>query len=249
MLRRNPGFAAVTILTLALGIGVNTGVFSVINAVLLRSLPYPDANRIVAFSDGINASNPERFKAGIEGADFAEWRARAKSFEKMAGYNYADGTLATRETASQTRVISIAGDFWTITGARSVPGRLFEPGESQNSIRTFLLGLQASVQRRSRHIWKNRHPRREAHDRSRHSAAGVPVSLPARFLELARPGRARGVYSCAASLAVRAFAVVRDSKAKTPHLQSKCPGRIARNRKRGLEDYPDRWFPVFREWT
>ncbi len=134
MLRRSPGFAAVTILTLALGIGVNTAVFSVINSVLLRSLPYPYANRIIVFSDGINAANPERFKAGIAGADFAEWRARAKSFEKMAGYNYADGTLATNESASQTRVISIAGDFWAITGARAMLGRLFEPGESQDSI-------------------------------------------------------------------------------------------------------------------
>ena len=134
MLRRNPGFAAVTILTLALGIGVNTSVFSVINAVLLRSLPYPEANRIVAFSDGINASNPEHFKPGISEGDFAEWHGRAKSSEKMAGYNYADRTLATRESASQTRVISVAGDFWAITGARVALGRLFKPEESQNPI-------------------------------------------------------------------------------------------------------------------
>jgi putative ABC transport system permease protein len=130
MLRRNPGFAAMAILTLALGIGVNTAVFSVVNTVLLRQLPYPNADRIVSFSDAMTASNREHFKPGIAGADFAEWRARATSFEKMAGYNYADATLAT----SHTRVVSIAGDFWTITGTRAILGRLFEPEKSQDSI-------------------------------------------------------------------------------------------------------------------
>jgi putative ABC transport system permease protein len=130
MLRRNPAFAAVAILTLALGIGVNTAVFSVVNTVLLRPLPYPNADRIVSFSDAITASNPEHFKPGIAGADFAEWRARATSFEKMAGYNYADATLAT----GHTRVIYIAGDFWAITGAHAILGRLFEPEKSQDSI-------------------------------------------------------------------------------------------------------------------
>jgi hypothetical protein len=86
MLCRNPGFAAASILTLALGIGVNTAIFSVINTVLLRPLPYPDPGRIVAFSEGIK--NGEHFKPGISGADFAEWRAQVKSLEKIAGYDY-----------------------------------------------------------------------------------------------------------------------------------------------------------------
>jgi putative ABC transport system permease protein len=130
MLRRNPGFAIVAILTLGLGIGVTTAVFSVVNTVLLRPLPYPDADRIVSFSDGITAGNPEHFKPGIAGADFAEWRARATSFEKMAGYFYGDSNLAT----DHTRVVSVAGDFWAIAGAHAILGRLFEPEKSQDAI-------------------------------------------------------------------------------------------------------------------
>jgi putative ABC transport system permease protein len=120
------------ILTLALGIAVNTAVFSVINTVLLRPLPNPDADRIVAFSEGIK--NGEHFKPGISGADFAEWRAQVKSLEKMAGYDYRDVTLATANMAYQVRTALVAGDFWSIAGARAVRGRLFEPGEHQDSI-------------------------------------------------------------------------------------------------------------------
>jgi hypothetical protein len=125
MLRRNPGFSIVAILSLALGISVNIAVFSVISTVLLEPLPYPNAERLVAFTDPVNASNGVPYKAGIAGADFAEWRVRAQAFEKLTGYTYADATIATANTAIQTRVISIAGDFWAITGAHASYGRLF----------------------------------------------------------------------------------------------------------------------------
>ncbi len=134
MLRRNPAFTAVVILTLALGIGVNTAVFSVVNAVLLRPLPYPGADRIVAYSDGISQSRAENFKPGIAGADFFEWRAQAKSFEGMAGYDYRDATLASSNDAGQLRVALIAGDFWAISGCQPVLGRLFAQDEPQGSI-------------------------------------------------------------------------------------------------------------------
>jgi putative ABC transport system permease protein len=134
MLGRNPGFTAVVILTLALGIGMNTAVFSVVNTVLLRPLPYPDAERVVAYSDGLDRSKAEHFKPGIAGADFFEWRAQAKSFEGMAAYEYHDATLASSSDAGQVRVASIAGDFWAITAARPTLGRLFETGEPPGAI-------------------------------------------------------------------------------------------------------------------
>jgi putative ABC transport system permease protein len=124
----------VIVLTLALGIGVNTAVFSVVNTVLLRPLPYPDAKRLVAYSDGISKSKAENFKPGIEGADFSEWRTQAKSFEGMAGYFYYDATLAASNDAGQVQVASITGDFWAMTGARPALGRLFEPAEPPGAI-------------------------------------------------------------------------------------------------------------------
>ena len=134
MLVRNPVFAAAAVLTLALGIGVNTAIFSVINKVLLVPLPYPNAERIVFFSNGIAPSSAEHFKPGIEGADFAEWRARATSFDKMAGYDYRDVTLASTDAAYQVRMGLVAGDFWAITGSHAALGPLIEPGEPQGSI-------------------------------------------------------------------------------------------------------------------
>ena len=77
MLLRNPAFAFAAIFTLGIAIGVNTAVFSVVNTVLLRALPYPDANRLVVFSVGITSAMAGRFKPGIEGADFAEWQTHA----------------------------------------------------------------------------------------------------------------------------------------------------------------------------
>jgi hypothetical protein len=82
LLGRNPGFAAVAALTLALGIGANTAIFSVVNAVLLRPLPYTEPERLVTLAY-------YRVETGFEAAhdaDFLEWREQAKAFEKVAAY-------------------------------------------------------------------------------------------------------------------------------------------------------------------
>lgn len=132
VLRRNPVFSAIVVLTLALGIGVNTAVFSVVNTVMIRPLPYPNAERVVAYVEG--ASKTKAVKPGVAGADFAEWRANAKSFDGMAGYFYTDGILASASDAGQVRLASLAGDFWVITGARPALGTLFAPDSPPESI-------------------------------------------------------------------------------------------------------------------
>lgn len=131
---RNKTFTVIAVLTLAIGIAVNAAVFSVVDAVVLRTLPYPDANDLVAFSVGVSASKTSHFKPGIAGADLAEWRAHATSFDKLAGYTYADKTIAARNVADQVRVVSVAGDFWAIVGAEPLLGHLFEPDKDRNDV-------------------------------------------------------------------------------------------------------------------
>lgn len=122
---KNRLFSAVVLLTIALGIGVNTSVFSVLNTILLRPLPYPDSARLVVYTEGISGDKAERFKTGVVGADYAEWRSRARSFQHLAGYQYQDSTLATFNGAIRVRLVSTAGDFWVLTGAQPALGRFF----------------------------------------------------------------------------------------------------------------------------
>ncbi len=125
LLRRNPGFAAVVALTLALGIGLNTAVYSVVNAVLVRPLAYPHPDRLAWLAD-YNAV----FKAEIvAGPDFFDWRDQAKSFEKMVAYGYMDSTLAADGEAQQYRTAQVTDGFWEVSGARPALGHLFAPTE------------------------------------------------------------------------------------------------------------------------
>ncbi|MGH9865085.1 MAG: ABC transporter permease, partial [Candidatus Acidiferrales bacterium] len=84
MLRKSPGFTAVAVLTLALGIGANTAIFSVVNAVLLKSLPFRDAGQLVAISE----AHPNIAEIGAPTADLRDWRAQSRSFEDLAAYSH-----------------------------------------------------------------------------------------------------------------------------------------------------------------
>src|SRR5579864_9377204 len=92
MLARSPAFTAVALFTLALGIGANTAIFSVVNAVLLRPLPYKASDRLVTFW----ASNEQMGYSGpgtVCDPDYAEWREQSKTFEDMAGFREATANL------------------------------------------------------------------------------------------------------------------------------------------------------------
>jgi predicted permease len=124
-LRRSPGFTAVAVLTLALGIGMTTAVFSVFNAVVLRPVAYPEPERLVWLSTVSANGDPDVVSA----PSFVDWREQAESFDGMVGYDHGDATLASPEGAARVRYANVTEDFWRLTGAQPASGRLPRPGE------------------------------------------------------------------------------------------------------------------------
>ena len=117
----NPRFTAVVVLTLALGIGVNTAVFSVVNSVLLKPLAYPHPERLV----WLGTYDPNIKRDMVWMPDFLAWRQQARSYAGMAAFGYQQVAIDGPQNASQVTGVYAAGDFWKITGARAVAGRLF----------------------------------------------------------------------------------------------------------------------------
>src|SRR5437588_5449945 len=129
MLRRSPGFAAVAVLTLALGIGANTVIFTVVNGVILKPLPYPQPQRLVMLwerqlSDGTLGP--------VAPANFFDWREQSHSLEKMAAIDpYPDFILT--GTGEPRRLVgaAVSSDFFSLLGVRMVLGRDFLPEEDR----------------------------------------------------------------------------------------------------------------------
>src|SRR5436190_8393489 len=112
MLFKNPGFTLVAVITLALGIGANTAIFSVVNAVLLRALPYPDSDRLVMLS-----GSEKDGKLGNTGyATFADWRERSRSFERMVTIRQWGGTLPGQGEPDVVRGLRVSADYFKMLG-------------------------------------------------------------------------------------------------------------------------------------
>ena len=125
-LKRNPAFAGVILLTLVLVIGMNTAVFSVFNAVLLRPLSFHDPDRLVWIS--LQTEIPA---GAIPATEFVAWRDQATSFERLVAYeNTQDHTIQTDQAGTQARNVWITSDFWALAGVRPELGRLPDPNES-----------------------------------------------------------------------------------------------------------------------
>ena len=125
MLRRGPGFSAVVIFTLALGIGMNTAVFSVVNAVLLRPLSFPHADRVVWLATQ-DPRSPDEFASAV---DVIAWHDAA-SLEYLAAYDEFDARLAVNGDKIPARFATVSGDFWELAGALPEIGRVPAPEES-----------------------------------------------------------------------------------------------------------------------
>ena len=136
-LTRNPGFTLAALLALALGIGANTAVFSVLNSVLLRPLPYADPDRLVMIFDSFQQQGLEHGPAGI--ADFLDWRARARSFHTLDAIANQRFTLAGDGEAEQIAGMSVTATFFETLAIRPLLGRTFaadddQPGRAQTVV-------------------------------------------------------------------------------------------------------------------
>jgi len=132
VLRKSPGFAAMAVLTLALGIGASTAVFSVVNAVLLRALPYQDPDGLVFLwepSPHFSGIPLEAFSP--DNADFYDWQQQSHSFQNLALFTTDRLNLSGDATAVNVGASRVTGDFFRIFGIPPELGRTIEPADDQ----------------------------------------------------------------------------------------------------------------------
>ena len=126
---RYPAFSAVALLTLGLGIGANTDIFSVVNAVLLRPLPFPESNRIVMLRKTDARRNITR--GAVSPAEYLDWRERNHSFEQLAGWTQGYYNLAGASEPEQVRGARVTANFFNLFQVKPILGRSFLPEEEQ----------------------------------------------------------------------------------------------------------------------
>src|SRR5437763_15753030 len=127
MLLKSPGFTLVAILTLALGIGANTAIFSFIDAVLLKPLPYGDPERIVMVWE----KPPGDERNGISTLNFLDWKSQNTVFEAMAAQTGGSMTLTGGERPEMLRGNRVSDRHFDIFGVKAVIGRTFAADEDQ----------------------------------------------------------------------------------------------------------------------
>jgi len=131
-LRKSPGFAGVAVMTLALGIGANTAIFSVVNGVLLRPLPFQDADRVVQiWHVPPQASFPGIPKFVVSPANFLDWQSQNHVFERMAIYGYRDFTLTGGDKAEEVGASPVSAGFFETLGVKPLLGRGLAPDEDR----------------------------------------------------------------------------------------------------------------------
>ena len=125
-LRKHKGFTIVSVLTLALGIGINVAMFSVLNTFLFRSLPYPQSDHLMR----VWRTTPHSQNWPYSAANFFDQHDQNTVFEKMAAYNFVSRNL-TEQGQTAERLLSLAGtaDFFPVFGVAPARGRVFRPEE------------------------------------------------------------------------------------------------------------------------
>ena len=142
MLRKSPGFTAVAVLTLALGIGANTAIFSVVDAVLLRALPYPEPDRIVRiWESSLKRDVPRNL---VNPLNFLDWRDHSQSFESMAAISSLMTNLSSHGQPIAVQGMQVTPEFFSVLRVAPFLGRTFNaadgiPGQDHGVILTYEL--------------------------------------------------------------------------------------------------------------
>lgn len=139
---KRPGFTAIAVITLAIGIGVNTAIFSFINALLLKPLPFPDLDRIVAVWERVPSRGVERNEVTV--ADYLDWRAQNKTFEQLGIYRWWSTNLTGADSPERVQGFQVTTNFLDIVGVKPLMGRGFsveesEPGKDAVALLTYSL--------------------------------------------------------------------------------------------------------------
>src|SRR6266571_7211307 len=121
MITKSPGFAAVAILTLALGIGANTALFSVVNGVLLNPLPYPQPGQLVSLYE----KEPDAQEISVTYLNFLDWRKDTTTFASMASYRHDDFNFTGADKPERLRGEMVSAGLFPLLGVRPVIGRVF----------------------------------------------------------------------------------------------------------------------------
>ena len=131
ILRQEPGFAALTILTVALGVGANTAIFSIVNGVLLRPLPYGEPDRLVALREVVPAIAQTYPTLPVSARHFTEWRQRASSFDRLSAIDTRSAALTGVGEPEQLDIARVSADLFDTLGVQPALGRTFANGEDQ----------------------------------------------------------------------------------------------------------------------
>jgi putative ABC transport system permease protein len=137
MLLKNPGFTLIAALTLALGIGANITIFSVVNAVLLRPLPYAEADRLVFLWSVAPRQNVRERTSAY--ADFSDWRNQNKSFEDLAVFDPTAVTLTGGAEPEQVMSVRASANLFPLLGVTPLLGRTFTADEERQKVRVVVL--------------------------------------------------------------------------------------------------------------
>lgn len=140
MLRKSAGFALITVGTLALGIGANTAIFSIVNAVLLQPLPYPHSEKLVDVTEMVEGLKGMVREGDVSYPDFFDWRERNHAFESIASFHDDDFSLTGAGQPLHVNGSTVSSDFFSVLQVSPALGRVFRRDEEKPGARVVVLG-------------------------------------------------------------------------------------------------------------